>query len=193
MGHDTAVSEYPPAAAGRPPGAGADTDAGEELIRALHRDHAAPLLRFVLHLVGGDRRRAEDVVHATLLRAWQNIHRLDHREGSLRPWLVSTARRIAVDERPGLPAQARGSGGGAVEPLPTAEELDTALRLMAMSDAMEALSDAHREVLAETYLKGRTVNEAASVLGVPPATVRSRVYYALRSLKIALDERGVAQ
>ncbi|MFF1907943.1 sigma-70 family RNA polymerase sigma factor [Kitasatospora sp. NPDC058218] len=191
MRHDTAVSEYPPAEAGRPPGAGADTDPGEELIRALHRDHAAPLLRFVLHLVGGDRRRAESVVQATLLRAWQNIHRLDHREGSLRPWLVSTARRIAVDERSGSPAQPRG-GGGAVELLPTAEDLDTALRLMAMSDAMEALGDAHREVLAETYLKGRTVNEAAVVLGVPPATVRSRVYYALRSLRIALDERGVA-
>ncbi|MZD05418.1 RNA polymerase subunit sigma, partial [Streptomyces sp. SID5785] len=53
------------------------------------------------------------------------------------------------------------------------------------------LTPAHREVLVETYFKGRTVNEAAETLGIPSGTVRSRVFYALRSMKLALQERGV--
>ncbi|PYC66783.1 RNA polymerase subunit sigma, partial [Streptomyces tateyamensis] len=66
-------------------------------MRALYRDHAGPLLGFVLHLVGGDRQRAEDVVQETLLRAWRHADQLDPNAGSLRPWLVTVARRIVID------------------------------------------------------------------------------------------------
>ncbi|MGO4749670.1 sigma factor-like helix-turn-helix DNA-binding protein, partial [Streptomyces sp. 2MCAF27] len=78
-----------------------------------------------------------------------------------------------------------------LELMPAEDEIDRALRLMTLSDAMHDLSDAHREVLVETYFKGRTVNEAAQTLGIPSGTVRSRVFYALRSMKLALEERGV--
>jgi len=57
---------------------------------------------------------------------------------------------------------------------------------------MQALSPAHREVLNETILGDRTVNQAAEVLGIPVGTVKSRVYYALRALRLVLDERGVS-
>ena len=53
------------------------------------------------------------------------------------------------------------------------------------------LREAHREALIATYFGGRTVNEAAEELGLPPGTVRSRVFYALRALRNALEERGV--
>ena len=49
----------------------------------------------------------------------------------------------------------------------------------------------HRQVLNETILRDRTVNQAAEVLGVPVGTVKSRVYYALRALQVVLAERGV--
>jgi RNA polymerase sigma-70 factor (ECF subfamily) len=58
-------------------------------------------------------------------------------------------------------------------------------------DALAALSPEHRAVIVETYYRGRTVAEAAQVLGIPPGTVKSRCYYALRALKLALAERGV--
>jgi RNA polymerase sigma-70 factor (ECF subfamily) len=44
---------------------------GEELVRALYEEHAAPLLAFVQRLMGGDRSLAEDIVQETLLRAWR--------------------------------------------------------------------------------------------------------------------------
>jgi RNA polymerase sigma-70 factor (ECF subfamily) len=55
---------------------------------------------------------------------------------------------------------------------------------------MSALSPEHRAVLVETYYRGRSVNQAARVLGVPAGTVKSRTYYALRALRLALQERG---
>src|SRR5690348_5470746 len=70
----------------------------DTLVRMLYEEHAGPLLMFVLRLTGGDRQRAEDIVQETLLRAWRNAHKLGaNGEPSLRPWLVTFARRIAID------------------------------------------------------------------------------------------------
>ncbi|MFJ8626166.1 sigma-70 family RNA polymerase sigma factor [Kitasatospora sp. NPDC093550] len=169
-------------------GAGASD---EELMRALYREHAGPLFGFVLHLVAGDRQRAEDVVQETLVRAWRNIDRLDAGARPLRPWLVTVARRIVIDEHRSARARPREVDAAALELLPAEDELDRALRMMTVADALGDLSPAHREIIVETYLKGRTANEAAAELGIPAGTVRSRVFYALRSLRLALEERGV--
>jgi RNA polymerase sigma-70 factor (ECF subfamily) len=59
-----------------------------------------------------------------------------------------------------------------------------------MTEALATLSADHRRVLVETYFRGRSVAEAAVALGVPPGTVKSRTYYALRALRAALEERG---
>ncbi|MCP2312420.1 RNA polymerase sigma-70 factor (ECF subfamily) [Kitasatospora paracochleata] len=173
--------------AARPSGAGTD----EELMRALYRDHAGPLFGFVLRLVAGDRQRAEDVVQETLVRAWRNIDHLDAGQGNLRPWLVTVARRIVIDNHRSSRARPHEVDPAPLELLPAEDELERALRLMTISEALDDLTEAHRTVIVETYLKGRTVNEAAALLGVPPGTVRSRIFYALRALKLALEERGV--
>jgi RNA polymerase sigma-70 factor, ECF subfamily len=47
-------------------------------------------------------------------------------------------------------------------------------------------------VIVECYYRGRTVSEAAAALGVPAGTVKSRVHYGLRALRLALEEMGVA-
>ncbi|AEW93719.1 RNA polymerase sigma factor SigL [Streptantibioticus cattleyicolor NRRL 8057 = DSM 46488] len=181
---------------GRPSGC----DPEEELMRALYREHAGALYAYVLRLVGGDRYAAEDVVQETLLRAWRNAARLSPVPGrragasstrSLRPWLVTVARRVVIDGYRSRRVRPPEAGPAALEQIPAEDELDRALRLMTLSDALGELSEAHRQVLVETYFKGRTANEAAAELGVPPGTVRSRIFYALRSLRVALEERGV--
>jgi RNA polymerase sigma-70 factor (ECF subfamily) len=60
-----------------------------------------------------------------------------------------------------------------------------------VAEALSSLSRAHREVLTETVMRNRTVNEAADILGIPSDTVKTRIYYALRALRIVLEERGV--
>ncbi|GAA2089049.1 sigma-70 family RNA polymerase sigma factor [Kitasatospora saccharophila] len=171
--------------------------AEHRLMRALYREHAGPLYGMVLHLVGGDRQRAEDVVQETLVRAWRHLDRLDPDRDGLRPWLATVARRIVIDGRRSARARPREVPESALDRLPdpaapaAEDELDRALRLMTITDALGALSAAHRAAITETYLRGRTATEAAAVLGVPPGTVRSRLHYALRALRLALEERGV--
>jgi RNA polymerase sigma-70 factor (ECF subfamily) len=46
-------------------------------------------------------------------------------------------------------------------------------------------------VIVQTYYLGQSVSDAATELGIPPGTVKSRTFYALRALKLALAERGV--
>jgi RNA polymerase sigma-70 factor (ECF subfamily) len=165
---------------------------GEELAARLYEEHAAPLLRFVLGLNGGDRHHAEDIVQETLLRAWRNTEQLARFEGSPRPWLITVARRLVIDEHRRRQARPTEVSDAALEFLPgEADDVDKALSAMEVSELLSDLTPSHREALTETYLKGRTVNEAAAALGIPPGTVKSRVYYAVRSLKLALEERGL--
>src|SRR5580693_7252404 len=162
----------------------------EALVRALYAEHAAPLLRYALRLTSGDRQRAEDIVQETLLRAW--LHPEAIAERPARPWLFAVARNLAVDAHRARKARPTEVGEGALNLVPVPDEADRVLESWAVADALAALRPDHRQVLLETYYRGRSVAEAAIVLGVPAGTVKSRAFYALRALKLALEERGLA-
>jgi RNA polymerase sigma-70 factor (ECF subfamily) len=63
---------------------------------------------------------------------------------------------------------------------------DAVVNTMVVLAALDKVSPEHREVLVELYYRGRSVNEAAKELGVPPGTVKSRSYYALRALRAVM-------
>jgi RNA polymerase sigma-70 factor, ECF subfamily len=162
----------------------------EALVRALYAEHAAALLRFTLRMTDGDRQRAEDIVQETLLRAW--LHPEAIAERPARPWLFAVARNLAIDAHRARKARPQEVGEGALSLVPVPDEADRVLESWAVADALAALRPDHRQVLLETYYRGRSVAEAATVLGVPAGTVKSRAFYALRALKLALEERGLA-
>ena len=170
----------------------ADDDA--ELLRALNEEHGDALFAHALRLVSGDRQRAEDLVQETLLRAWRHPEALDPQRGSVRAWLFTTARHLAIDAW-----RRRASRVGEVvtddlpEPPPEIDEADRSVEAWTVAEALARLSPAHRDVLVECFYQGRSVAEAAVRLGVPPGTVKSRTHYALRSLRLVLEEMGVTQ
>lgn len=166
--------------------------ADEAALRELYDAHAGALLAYAIRLTGGDRGRAEDVVQETLLRAWRHRAALDENRGPLRPWLFTVAHHVAIDAFRARSARPAEVGDAVLEAIPTADDIDARLDQLLISDALSALSAEHRSVIIETYYRGRSVAEAAEVLGVPPGTVKSRTFYALRALKLALAERGVS-
>jgi RNA polymerase sigma-70 factor, ECF subfamily len=176
------------------PGAGAwnsrRTTSDEDLMRELYAEHAGPLLRYATHLMSGDRQRAEDIVQETLLRAWQHPGAIAGRPA--RPWLFAVARNIAIDAYRARRARPQEVGVAALEVMPAADEADRALESWAVADALSTLRPEHRHALVETYYHGKSVAEAANTLGVPAGTVKSRTFYALRALRLALEERGLA-
>ncbi|MBO4270759.1 sigma-70 family RNA polymerase sigma factor [Microbispora triticiradicis] len=163
--------------------------ADEELVRALFEDHAGPLYGYVLRLTS-DPGRAEDVVQETLLRAWRNPAVLEGRP--VRAWLFTVARNIVVDQHRARRSRPQETGDEALAVLPADDELDRAVESWGVAEALASLRPEHREVLMETYYRGRSVKEASEILGIPQGTVKSRTYYALRALKLALEERGLA-
>jgi len=57
-----------------------------------------------------------------------------------------------------------------------------------MAAALGRLTQEHRDVLRECFFLGGSVAQAAHALGIAPGTVKSRTYYALRALRLAIEE-----
>jgi len=165
--------------------------ADDAIVTEMYRQYRTPLMAYVLRLTAGDRQHAEDVVQETMVRAWRQAGKLDQTEPSLMPWLATVARRIVIDDKRRRSVRPTEMGDEMLENAPVADSTDDLLRKVVVTEALQLLSPAHREVLSETILRDRTVNEAAGVLGIPVGTVKSRVYYALRALRVVLAERGV--
>ena len=157
-------------------------------MRALQAEHGPALLGYVSRITG-DRQRAEDIVQETFIRAWRRAGSLEGDASSLRSWLFSVAHNLAIDEHR---ARAARHEEPEIEPadVPVAGQLDRALEASQITESLRSLSRDHREALVETYFRGRSVAEAAVVLGVPTGTVKSRTYYGLRALRAALEEKG---
>ena len=163
----------------------------DSALRALYDAHAIALLGYAVRLCDGDRARAEDLVQETLVRAWRHLDLLDPSAAPVRPWLFTVAQHLAIDAYRARRARPPEVGEAALASVPGLDELEGTLDRIVVIDALGSLSPEHRAVIVETYYRGRSVAEAARGLGIPPGTVKSRCYYALRALKLALAERGV--
>jgi RNA polymerase sigma-70 factor, ECF subfamily len=158
----------------------------ERDVREAYAAHAAELYGFAVRSLA-DPGLAEEAVQETFLRAWRAGERFDPQIGSLRTWLFAILRNVVIDLGRARAARPSVAEGG-VEP--SVEPFDEALLAWQIEEAMRRIGDDHRRVLVETYYRGRPYAEVAEELGVPEGTVKSRVYYGLRALRVVLEEMG---
>jgi RNA polymerase sigma-70 factor (ECF subfamily) len=174
-------------------GPGAELD-----LRSAYNAHGAELYRFA-HRQLGDGGAAQDVVQETFLRAWRASERFDPKVASLRTWLFSITRNVVIDQarREAIrPWQDR------PDPLPTDQSPVAAdpahrgidegvLDSWVVEEALRRISEEHRVAIVGTHLRERQYHELAAELDIPVGTLRSRVFYGLRALRLALEEMGV--
>lgn len=167
--------------------------AHEDGIRAAYAAHGNELYRAARRLTG-DVQVAEELVQETFLRAWRAADRFDERLGSLRTWLFGIMRNLAIDHARAEAVRPLRALDPSALPAPaeegTADEIDRVLLAWQVEEALTRLSPDHRRVLVDVHLRGRAIADVATDLGVPPGTVKSRVYYGLRALRVVLEELG---
>ena len=161
-------------------------------VRTLYDDHAAALWRYAMRLTG-DQARAEDVVQETLLRAWQHPEVTDDPERSARAWLFTVARNMIIDERRSSRFRNEVSSldSSAAPEQASPDEVNSALDRMLIGDALAQLSPDHRAVVRRSYYLGWTTTQIADDLGIAEGTVKSRLHYAVRTMRLTLQEMGV--
>jgi|SRR5580658_1511749 RNA polymerase sigma-70 factor (ECF subfamily) len=167
----------------RPTGPTAD----DETIRELWLIHGASLIRFALKLTLGDRQRAEDIVQQTLLRAWRHPEVANADPQSIRPWLFTVTRHVAIDMWRSRSRNEEIIEDQQIDRPDPVERIEQAITALDVRAALARLTPEHRQVVVEMYYLGRSVAEIAQTLGIPEGTVKSRSYYGLRQLKRLLS------
>ncbi len=162
-----------------------------EAVRDLYRAYSGELYGFALNALG-ERGAAEEVVQEVFTRAWRHAGSYDPGRGSVRTWLYQIARHAIIDTRrrasvrPSLPLHEpteQDVAGG-----PTIEQ---AMLGWQVASALERLSPEHRQMIRLAHFQGLTMREIAERCELPVGTVKSRTWYALRSLRLVLEEMGV--
>lgn len=171
----------------------------DALARSLYASHGAALTAWARRRFG-NAHTAEEVVQEVVLAAWRKYDQFDPERGSERAWMFGIARNVAAtrhrrDRRHlrSIPTGADPVTGPAVDRDIAREDANLA-RLVdrsLISDAVRSLSAEHRAVLVAAYWERMTTKEIAERLGIPDGTVKSRLHYAMRTLRTALDEREV--
>lgn len=170
---------------------GRPRDRDEALVHAVYQEHGRAMLAYATRLTG-DRGAAEDVVQEALIRAWRHPEVLTNGKGSTRGWLLTVVRNLVTDRVRARAARPHEVAQAPDAPPVTRDHADRVATSVTVLAALARLSEDHRGVLDQVYFQGRSLAEAATALGIPTGTVKSRSYYALRALRAALTGRETA-
>jgi RNA polymerase sigma-70 factor, ECF subfamily len=156
------------------------------VLREAYAVHFGELHRFAMRSLS-DRGLAEEVVQEAFARAWKSADAFNPDIASLRTWLFAILRNVIIDlarTRAAHPTVTQAEVEVAIEPT------ETDLIGWQVEVGIRRLSDKHRRVLVETYYRDRPLDDVARSLGVPVGTVKSRLHYALKALRVELEQLG---
>jgi len=133
---------------------------------------------------------AEEAVQETFLRAWRAADRYDPERSSLRTWMFAIARNVTIDLARARSSRPQRTGTEVERAQQGAEDTaEESLRAWEVEEALRRIEPHHRHAIVETYYRDRPCAEVAAEAGVPVGTMRSRLYYGLKALRLVLEER----
>ncbi|MEU7628796.1 sigma-70 family RNA polymerase sigma factor [Nocardia sp. NPDC049220] len=136
----------------------------------------------------GDSGLAEQAVQETLLRAWRSCVQFDESKGAVRTWLLAIQRNVVIDMARARAARPGDAGWDEFGELADSryahpDFTDGLVDGLLVAQLLDRLPVAQREAVTEVILRDRAYQEVAADFGVPVGTVKTRVHYALRSLR----------
>jgi RNA polymerase sigma-70 factor, ECF subfamily len=161
-------------------------------MQLLFARYQTPIYRFVLRLVRNEA-VAEDLIADVFLDVWRQAGKFEGRS-SVSTWLLSIARFKALSVlRRRTMAELDEETASAIEDQSDDPEMTLAKKDKgtAMRECLEKLSAEHREIIDLVYYHEKSVEEVATIVGIPAATVKTRMFYARKKLSELLKERGI--
>jgi RNA polymerase sigma-70 factor, ECF subfamily len=174
---------------------GGDMDVGcgagqrEAALQELHDRHASELWRFAMRRTH-DRELSEDIVQEVLLRAWKDPSLGQRDQAAARNWLFTASRNLIIDRW--RSAASRHEQRMEDPPEESAgDATSVVLDRWLIAEALASLSMEQRSVINAAYYEGRSIADISAQLRIPEGTVKSRLHYGLRTLRLALQVKGV--
>jgi RNA polymerase sigma-70 factor (ECF subfamily) len=168
--------------------AGGDRNA----MHTLYARHNVRVYRFVLRMLR-DTTAAEDLVSQVFLDVWRTANQFEGRS-QVSTWLLSIARFKALTAL----RQRKYEDIDQDDVMEIADQADTPeasldrSRTSAILRACVAkLSPAHREIVNLVYYHEKSVEEVATLIGIPASTVKTRMFYARKQLADLLKSAGI--
>jgi RNA polymerase sigma-70 factor, ECF subfamily len=146
---------------------------------ALYDRHAGAVFGMAVRVLR-DPAQSEEVAQEVLVEAWRTAARFDPSLGSVRAWVVTMARRRAIDRvRSVESADAREARAAVADHTPefdqVSEEVEARLEHERVRNCLEALTSTQRESIELAYFGGHTYREVAEQLNLPLGTVKTRL------------------
>jgi RNA polymerase sigma-70 factor (ECF subfamily) len=166
---------------------------GDKLaMQVLFARHQLRVYRFVLRLVR-DESVAEDLISEVFLDVWRQAGRFEGRS-AVSTWLLAIARFKALSALRRKPDQELDDETAEAIEDPT-DDPEAALgkkdKAAAMRKCLAGLSAEHREIIDLVYYHEKSVEEVAVIVGIPEATVKTRMFYARKKLGELLKAAGI--
>lgn len=157
--------------------------------RVLFRRHYAMLVRMTVYMTGSPD-TAHDIAQESFVRLLHSTIR--HQEGSFKAFLSRIAYNLALKEkrRTGSGQRLEGQELESAEPSPLEESIRNETE-RAIARAIQSLPVEQRDVFALRFIAGHAYEEIAETTGIPVGTVKSRLFYAVRTCRNELKRQGV--
>jgi RNA polymerase sigma-70 factor (ECF subfamily) len=166
---------------------------GERLaMEELYGRYRVPVYRFVLRMVRNPT-TAEDLDSDVFLDVWRQAGTFEGRS-AVSTWIFSIARFKALNALQRRPMEELDDErAGAIED--QADDPEIALAKKDKAAVLRAcllkLTAEHREIVNLVYYQHKSVEDVAGIVGIPEATVKTRMFYARKKLSELLTEQGI--